>query len=312
MSNPINPAYPVTEVESVEVLMDIAVTLEAEAGRRFEQLADLMDQQGNEQTADLFRELAVDELKHGNEIAAWAMREGRARPTARAFAWRLPETFDVDEAGASVSISPYEALSVAVRNEERAFAFYSYLAAIAEREDVREHAEGLARGELEHISRLRARRRKAYHAENRAASRTPRVNTEAELCGVALGLERASASLNTELAAVLERGGQAESAGLLRRLAEEQRAEVDRLGTRTTDHGRPGSPTAVRTAAEPDRVSSEGALKLALRNAEEVLQIYLTIAEKAREEDVLRLAQALAERATAQLALVSARLQALA
>ncbi len=311
MGNPINPAYPVTEVESVETLMDIAATLEAEAARRFEQLAALMERQGNEQTATLFRELAKDEVKHGDEIAGWATREGRRRPAARAFGWRLPETFDLEEAGSGSIVSPYEALSVAVRNEERAFAFYSYLAAIAEREDIRDHAEGLARGELEHISRLRARRRKAYHAENRAAMRSPRVTSDAELCGVAQGLERASASLNTRLADALERGGHNHPAAILRQVAEEQRQEVGRLAALTTDRDQPGSPTTARASAtDVGMLAPDDALKLALRNAEEVLQIYLTIAERAREDALLSAAQALAQRATAQLALISAQVQA--
>jgi len=123
MGNPINPSYPVTEVESVEDLMDIAATMEAEAARRFEELAAQMDRQDNTETAALFRELAEDEWKHGEELAGWAAREGRRPPGTLTFSWRLPETFQLDEAGSGYTLSPYEALSVAVRNEERAFAF---------------------------------------------------------------------------------------------------------------------------------------------------------------------------------------------
>jgi rubrerythrin len=311
MSNPINSDYPVTDVESVETLMDIAATVEAEAARRFEDLAQQMDRHGNADMAALFRDLAEDEINHGEQIADWASRENRRRPRSTTFSWRMPEAFDLAEAGSGRVITPYEALSVAVRNEERAFAFYSYLAAIAEQATVREHAEGLAKGELEHISRLRSRRRAAYHAENRAATRLPKVDSLEELYPIALGLERASEKLNAELAEALERGGDIASATLLRRVVSEQSAHADSLPSRIEDTAHPGSPTTVSaTRGDPKLLDLDAALSLALRNAEDVLQVYFNIAERARDESVLLAAQELAQRATAELALISAQAQA--
>ena len=57
---------------------------------------------------------------------------------------------------------------MAVRNEERAFAFWSYVAAHAEVAEVRQAAETMAHEELGHVSILRRERRNAFHAERRS------------------------------------------------------------------------------------------------------------------------------------------------
>ena len=60
---------------------------------------------------------------------------------------------------------PYQALAFAVRNEERAFAFYTYVSAETVDHGVRALAEDLARDELDHASRLRRLRRRAFHKD---------------------------------------------------------------------------------------------------------------------------------------------------
>ena len=86
------------------------------------------------------------------------------------------------------------------------------------------------------------------------------------------------------------------------------------LASRIDGRGSQGSPAAVAASASEVLVQGNltvlGALRLSLRNAEDVLQTYLTIAERARDEAVLREAQRLSDLATARLALISARLQA--
>ena len=74
-------------------------------------------------------------------------------------------------------LSAYRALSMAVRNEERAFAFWSYVAAHAGDADIRHAAETMAHEELGHVATLRRERRSAFHAERRHAFavRAPRM-----------------------------------------------------------------------------------------------------------------------------------------
>jgi len=179
---------------------------------------------------------------------------------------------------------------------------------------VREHAEGLAKGELEHVSRLRSRRRAAYHAEARAAKRPVAVNDVDQLWAVALGLERASGALDQRVAEALEAVGDSTSATVLHGIARDALGMAATLASRIDGRGSQGSPAAVAASASEVLVQGNltvlGALRLSLRNAEDVLQTYLTIAERARDEAVLREAQRLSDLATARLALISARLQA--
>ena len=60
-------------------------------------------------------------------------------------------------------VTPYQTLSIAVRNEERAFAFWSYVSADAADPAIRREAERMAGEELQHVARLRGERRRAFH-----------------------------------------------------------------------------------------------------------------------------------------------------
>ncbi|MGE5504393.1 MAG: ferritin family protein [Actinomycetota bacterium] len=199
---PINPVYPVASVASVDELMDIAVAVESEAARRYEQLAARLTRAGETEMAALFTELAGLERAHERGLSSWARREGRRQPVSPAFPWQLPETFGTDDE--EQAVEPFRALAIAVRNEERAFAFYTYLAATcSEDAELRARAESLAREELEHVARLRAWRRRAWHSRSPAAARpVPVVRTVDDLHRLAAGLEAGQVDM---LLAVAER-----------------------------------------------------------------------------------------------------------
>lgn len=315
MRKPINPAFPVTEVASVEQLMDIAIAMEREAATRFDELAAQLERQGNTETATLFRELAEEERAHEEQITRWSVREDRHAPAPITLRWRMPETFDLAETESSAyTLTPYRALSVAVRNEERTFAFYSYLAAIADDDAVRARAEALAKGELEHVATLRAKRRHAYHAEHRPASpQRRRADSLEELQRIVCGLERGSAQLDTALALTLEAAGDTPTAELMRRLADDAQAVAEQalatLGTDTEAPATQAAQSARETGLlEPGALTPSGALRLALKDAEEVAQVYMDIAERARRQDVLEESQRRGEKAVARLAIISTRL----
>lgn len=308
MKKPINPLFPVAEIDTLDQMMDIAVAMEREAARRYDELAAEMERQGNAETAALFRKLADEEREHESGIASWAIREDGRRPQAVAFQWRMPETFDLGETS-GYTLTPYRALSIAVHNEECAFAFYSYLAAIAETDELRERAEAFAKGELDHVRRLRARRREAYHAERGGRPRRVAATSLGQLHTLAAGLEKASAELNAALARRLE----TRSASVLRHIAEEQRANADRLAEKPmAAEEQQGSQTAeaAKTVGvlEPGVLTALGALRLGIKNAEEMVQTYLDIAEHAKDEQVMHEAQRLAEQAIAQLTLIHAQI----
>lgn len=290
----INPIYPIEDVASVDELMAIAVGMEREAAERYEQLAAEMETRGDSELAELFHRLAALERDHESGIGRWAERQGLKHPVAATFAWRMPETFDDEDA---YSLTPYRALSIAVRNEERAFAFYTYLSAMAPDDTVRARAEALAREELNHVGQLRMLRRRAFHMERQPPRAARRARTLDELRTLAAGFAAASAQVDEAAAIVLAQAGEGEAATLVRRLAGPS-------GTAAA----PGSNAAEGALAagllEPGALTTEGALRLALRDADEVTDAYMAAAEQAGDEEVMRQAQALAEQALGRAAVL--------
>lgn len=302
----INPLYPIAAIGSVDELMAIAVGMEHEAAARYEQLARAMAERGEAELATLFSGLAELEREHETGLGRWADREGRAKPLPAAFAWRLPETFgDEAEGTRAHTLTPYRALGIAVRNEERAFTFYSYLAAMAEDPVIRLRAEALAREELDHVHQLRVLRRRAFHM-GRGIPRAPRrARDEAEFASLVQGLEQSSAELDEGVAANLDANGETIAAAMLRAQAGAARLRASHFG-----YARPGQGSAAAEGSRaagllaPGALTTPGALKLALRNAEEVVEAYMATADHASEDGLLRQAQTLAEEAMARLAVV--------
>ncbi|MCW2242485.1 ferritin-like domain-containing protein [Azospirillum canadense] len=195
MSMPINPEFPIGPVRTVEELMDLATGMENDAAARYEELVIAMQRRDEPALADLFRRLAALEREHEEGIARWAVRDGLRPPAPAHYPWRLPETFDNEADGAAAhTLSPYEALAIAVRNEERAFTFYTYVYAVAGSAEIQRRAKALAQEELSHVALLRDWRRRAYHAARPAASRGLPGSPE-ELRVRALGLERVAAEV---------------------------------------------------------------------------------------------------------------------
>lgn len=290
MRKPLNPDWPIPDVRSVDELMDIAVAMEAEAANRYGQLARRVESRGQVELAELFTRLAQLERDHQHGLEAWAGREGRNQPIPSQFSWQLPETFgdDADER----PLDPYLALAVAVRNEERAFAFYTYLSALcAGNHDLRTRAEALAREELKHVALLRGMRRRAFHTR---APRAPmvRIETVGDLQHLAQGLEAGSA----EIGQLLTQGFADHPAASL--LARPATGATDLPASSAVEHARREGRLA------PGMLSAVQLLQLALSDAQEVLDTYLSIAETASREDVLGEAQHLGEQALGRLALI--------
>lgn len=298
MDAPINSDFPLRPIGTAEELMDVAVGMEHEAALRYEQLAAMVARQGKSELATLFGRLAELEKTHEDQLSRWAQRDGLRAPQPVQFSWRMPETFDQAE-GAQV-FGPYEALAVAVRNEERAFAFYTYVAASALNEEVRRRAESMAREELEHVSLLRRWRREAFHASRQPRRRNPR--TLEELFALSAAMEVASAEVNDAAAAAVGASGAVEAAAVLRRLADKARGHAGGAAPNV-----PGSDAAEGARAagllRPGSLTAEKAVRLSIQDAEEILDTYLAAAEHATEETLLNEAQKLAEQSLGRLAL---------
>ena len=125
-------AEPAGVLESLDELFALAHAMEQEAANKYEALAQDMRGQGQDDLADVFTRLAAAEREHVESVAQWSQsRRGRS-PDPALVRWEPPEALDKEAAAevkASRLMTPYRALAMAVRNEERAFAFWSYLAA---------------------------------------------------------------------------------------------------------------------------------------------------------------------------------------
>ena len=155
---------PGAPVDSEADLIGIALALEWEAVRRYRQLANLMDARGAVETAATFRALMEEERCHVEAVASVSAALTGYVPDTAPFVWRLPPEIAAswEELAGRTDLTPYRALSLAVLNEERAFAFYSYVVSAATDPAVRRQAQALALEELNHAAKLRHQRRKAW------------------------------------------------------------------------------------------------------------------------------------------------------
>lgn len=160
---------PRLESVSLETLVGIATAIEREAVRRYEQLEQTMRRRGAIDTADAFRRMIEQERQHVETVARWAAQLEVAVPDADELRRVLPSELagSWDEIAGSALLTPYRAFAIAVENEQRAFSFYSYLAAHAAERSVAIEAERLAAEELEHAAQFRRWRREAWHRERR-------------------------------------------------------------------------------------------------------------------------------------------------
>ena len=207
---------PAGTLESLDELFALANAMEMEAANRYSALARDMKRQNKGDLAEVFAQLAAAEREHVDSVTRWSQsRRGKA-PDPALVRWEAPETFDAEtatEIGTSRLATPYRALAMAVRNEERAFAFWSYLAAYSRDSEIKQAAEAMAREELGHVATLRRERRRAYHEEHEEAGRSRRGDTElmqvdaralelrlaAQLADLERGLDGAAATRTREL-----------------------------------------------------------------------------------------------------------------
>jgi rubrerythrin len=280
-------------VRSLSELMAIAKAMENEAAQRYRQLVKRMHNIGNKACEEVFAHLAHEEEKHAVRVTELSQAVIGAPPSAADIRWELPQDLE-DEAmsdlAASKLVTPYRALSIAVRNEERAFAFWSYVSAYSPNEVVREYAEKMAREELRHASILREERRRAYHAREGSGRRSAR-NWSLE------DIEKQAAASETKILdscwmSSAAASGDPETARTLTRVGDECRINMRALGGGRAELSAEGSPENLPPLAVLDR---------ALAATEAAAEAYMQAAEWAKNEDVVLIAQQLAGSAITRL-----------
>lgn len=165
-------AEPTTLIRSLEELFAVAATMERSAIDGYRALAERMCREGRDELVAVFEGLVDEASGHLAKVEDLSQQLTGTPPDGAALRWDPQPNFD-DEGAGSVApelLSAYRAFSIAVRNEERSFAFWTYVAAQSETVHVQRAAEEMARTELEHVAALRHKRRRAFHAD-RAAGR---------------------------------------------------------------------------------------------------------------------------------------------
>ncbi|HEX6959412.1 MAG TPA: ferritin family protein [Ferrovibrio sp.] len=292
-------------VASLTELIGIAHALEAESVRRYELLAGEMKRLGALDTAATFRLLLKEEQGHIDAVESWAADLHETVPSTASFTWRLPPDIasSWDEVSGSALLTPYRALSIAVTNEERAFAYYTYIAAHTDNPRIARAAEEMAQEELRHATHLRQFRRRAYHQERhetpeirQALSSLPAFEARIrDLC-------QRAAREHIGIAAELHRRGDVVSTALIADLA---RQEIQSAGPAATiaDIGEDlhGDPVALlhRAKAPVERLAefcelvamkaeSEAVLAAAQKTLSDAVAVLARIALRAEQLDELR------------------------
>lgn len=295
---------PELRVDSIVQLAEIADAIEREAVERYGDLAEEMARRGEPEIERTFRDLETEERSHVDMIADWVRQLGEETGVRPAYNWHLPEELGSswDEALTSSLLTPYRALAIAVRNEERAFAFYSYIAARTEDRHVAREAERLAAEELRHATQLRRRRRRAYHAEIRDRE-APTIGEAESLIEFAALADRAEAEAAAELGALANRA---------RERSEHLSAFINGLaslecgGQRNMRLSGTGNITA-----RPD-ADAEQVLRATVAVLERLSEFYETAIERAKSDDILNEAQRRLTETVERLALVGAQIEAAA
>jgi len=159
------------KVASLDEVLALARAMEQEAIEGYRSLCLRMQRENRPDLASVFEKLIAEETSHLDSVARWQEAVGSRSTPART----LDEPLFDDEGAALVApelLDAYKAFSMAVRNEERAFVFWTYVAAHAPSEEIKAAAERMAREELGHVATLRRERRKAFHSLRSAAVRS--------------------------------------------------------------------------------------------------------------------------------------------
>ena len=269
---------PAGRLRSIAEFFALARAMEQDAATRYTETSRQLRAQGEVALAKVFEDLAETELGHIRQVDQWEDHEG---PGASAnLPWPIPDTFDASpgEMAGSKLLTPYQALASAVRHEQRSFAFWTYVAAHAESDDVKDAAERMALEELEHVRLLRGERRKAFH-EGRRDGR-PAGEEPVTLAGLA-AIERRLADLIEGDAAP---GPDAAMRSSLAEAARNASAKLE--GLHAADHTEFSGP-----ALPAERSGDINAY------AEYLAESYLRLAESTQDANVLGVLQELAKAA---------------
>ncbi len=130
--------------------LDLATLIEEEAHKRYVMFAEQLGHRSENDAASVFSSMAENEAKHGEQIAERRKALFGDTPTRVT----LLDVFDVEapEAGAIyATMSPLQALEVALESEQQAFDFYDEALPHISNPEIKELFTELRDEETEHI-----------------------------------------------------------------------------------------------------------------------------------------------------------------
>jgi erythrin-vacuolar iron transport family protein len=135
--------------------LDLGILIEEEAKDRYEELAAQMEVHHTPEAGSFFRLMANNEAKHGQQLAVRraALFGGAPRTVTRAMLWDV-EAPDYDEVRAFMT--QRQALEVAARAEEKAYAFFVAALPHVRDPETKKLFEELREEEVEHQRLLKA------------------------------------------------------------------------------------------------------------------------------------------------------------
>lgn len=148
------PAIDFATLSLVDAL-DLAILIEDEARERYEEFADQMDQHHTPEAASFFRQMAVNETKHGTELTERrvALFPDTPRRVTRDMLWDV-EAPGFDEA--RMFMSAHDAMDVALAAEVKAHDYFAAALEHVTNEDVRALFAELRDEEIEHQEMVKA------------------------------------------------------------------------------------------------------------------------------------------------------------
>jgi len=136
--------------------MKKAYAMELEASARYAEFADEMEVANNREVAELFRKLAGIERLHADKILeqmGWKQPPADVEP----FRWEGLEGPETGEHGdLHYLMQPYHALQIALRNEQRAAAYFASITRHNVARAVLDAANEMAQEEREHVELVKA------------------------------------------------------------------------------------------------------------------------------------------------------------
>lgn len=274
-------------VTTLEDLQRVARKFERDTLRRYTRLAEQMRRGHNAETAMAFDTL-VASARHF--VAPGDIRDRQNE-----------DGIDHDvEPGAEIAdtpylMTPYQALRLAVYNEELAFDLFSKIAAETENPAVREQAESLARHQIQYIAELRLQRRRAFRSQ--AETAVGRVG-HARTAKTPQDVYKIRHEVELAILSVLKQ----EFHGLEGRVPEKTAIALNRL---IEEIGTPND--VVWAPANEDESDTQGtffALRSVLREVEAAFEVFMAIAEAGSSEAIINAAQETEQRYVRLLSLI--------